>query len=95
MIDNSFLHEMSAFLRKFRDHAPSALGEILSTDFGFALEVGMEAAQAADSVTEATRLAMSATSTQDEDVRGAAGMAAFIAYAYSSDEDPFSQIDGK
>lgn len=89
MIDDSFLTEMSGFLKKFRDHAPSVGGESLTVDFGFALNVGLEAAQAAESVTEAARLAMSATSTQDEDTRGAAAMAAFIAYAYSSDEDPW------
>ena len=76
--DTVFLDEMSSFLRKVRDHAPSVSGEILSGDFGFALNVGLEAAQAAGSATERARLAMSATSTQDEDVRGAAAMAAFI-----------------
>lgn len=92
MADESFLNEMSEFLKKVRDHAPSVSGEILSGDFGFALNVGLEAAEAADSATEAAQLAMSATSNQDEDVRGAAAMAAFIGYAYSSDEDPCPRV---
>jgi hypothetical protein len=77
--DSVFLDEMSEFLRKVRAHAPSVGGEVLAGDFGFALKVGLGAAQTADSATEAVRLAMSATSTQDEDVRGGAAMAAFIA----------------
>jgi hypothetical protein len=90
--DTAFLDEMSSFLRKVRAHAPSVDGEILSGEFGFALNVGFDAAQVADSATEAARLAMSATSNQDEDVRGAAAMAAFIGYAYSSDEDPCPRV---
>ncbi len=90
--DSVFLDEMSEFLKKVQAYAPSVRGEFLAGDFCFALNVGLEAAQAADSATEAARLAMSATSTQDEDVRGAAAMAAFIGYAYASGEDPCPRV---
>lgn len=92
--DTSFLDEMSAFLRKSLDRAPSAQGDSLSTDFGVALEAGLKAARSADSVTDATRLAMSATETRDDDVRGAAAMAAFIMHAYIANEDPFAHGEG-
>ena len=92
--DTAFLDEMSSFLRKVRAHAPSVSGNAFTSDLTHALNVGFAAARESASVTEAATLAASVTEGQAEDTRGAAMMAAFIAYAYSSDEDPCPRIDG-
>lgn len=86
--ETEFMDDMSRLLAKVRAHAPSARGEALAPDFEYAFRAGIEAARFAESATEAAQLALSATRDKDDDVRGGAAMAAFITYAYGSEEDP-------
>jgi hypothetical protein len=91
--DPAFLDEMSEFLRKVRAHAPTVRGNVLTNDLSYALSVGFSAARDSDSATEAVALASSVADGQSEETRGAAMMAAFIGYAYSSDQDPCPRVD--
>jgi hypothetical protein len=92
--DTAFLDEMSAFLRKVKAHAPNIGGNALTSDLSYALSAGFAAARDSASATEAVALASSVADGQAEDTRGAAMMAAFIAYAYSAEQDPCPQVDG-
>jgi hypothetical protein len=90
--DSAFLDEMSSFLRKVRAYAPSVSGNALTNDFTHALAAGFAAARDSTSATEAVELASSVADEWADDTRGAAMMAAFIAYAYAAEQDPCPRV---